>query len=611
MILQALNDLYNRLKDDPDYGVPVPGFSVQKISFRIVLKPDGSLLNIEDARSPHTRVSKSGTPKTTFVSTQMLVPGGTKPPGQGINPCTLWDSTAYLLGYGKPDKDPDKAEKDKARALKCLAATKEHYNTLAEELPLPEIVAIQRFYTEHWDEGSVDEWIERLEEFGTGFGIFRVLPQDLDVHQIPEVRNWWLLKNQHREVEAVTGMCLVTGNQGAIARIAEPAIKGVKDAQSGGAKLASFNQTSFESYAKEQTYNSPVSEEATFAYCNALNALLVGPKCLRHRIHISSTTVVFWTQTKTLTESLFSKLLYGYELESEKKTETESEEFEEDQATHLQIEAFLQVLRRGGGSNIIEIGENPDTRFFTLGLSGNVTRLAVRFWHVDTISSLTWKLAEHFKAISLHRRPDAHPFHEPEFPTISRLLEETVRDKDSIPPLLPGQLLYAILEGTPYPIQLLSAVLVRLKARDDLTYLKAGLIKAVLMRNFKQTIDMSLNTDRKEPAYLLGRLFATLEKTQNDALGNINAGIRERFYSSASATPRSVFPRLLRNYQHHLAKLEGGHRLNRERLVQNIHESLTAYPSHLNLEEQGLFAIGYYHQRQDFFTKKEPEAIQI
>src|SRR5690606_313794 len=152
----------------------------------------------------------------------------------------------------------------------------------------------------------------------------------------------------------------------------------------------------------------------------------------------------------------------------------------------------------------------------------------------------------------------------------------------------------------------------RIRADQTINYLRAALIKAVLTRlpNANHQLTMSLDPDRTDPAYLLGRLFAALEKTQEDALPGINATIRERFYSSASATPGAVFPRILRTYQHHLAKLDGGHKTNRERLVQAIHAPLTGYPAHLGLEGQGLFAIGYYHQRQDFFTKKEkPEAL--
>jgi CRISPR-associated protein Csd1 len=120
---------------------------------------------------------------------------------------------------------------------------------------------------------------------------------------------------------------------------------------------------------------------------------------------------------------------------------------------------------------------------------------------------------------------------------------------------------------------------------------------------------MALDSERPEAAYRLGRLFAALEKTQTDALGSsLTATVRDHFYSSASATPRSVFPRLLRTYQHHLAKLEAGRKVNREKLVQEILGPVVDFPAHLDLAGQGLFALGYYHQTQSFFTKREADA---
>ena len=147
----------------------------------------------------------------------------------------------------------------------------------------------------------------------------------------------------------------------------------------------------------------------------------------------------------------------------------------------------------------------------------------------------------------------------------------------------------------------------RIHADRTVNYLRAATLKAVLTRNHNQTIPVMLDPTNTTPAYLLGRLFAALEKTQEDALGNVNAGLRDRFYSAASATPASVYPRLLRTYQHHLSKLNGGAKVLRDRLVQEILAPMNSagFPNQLSLKNQGIFAIGYYHQRKDFFTKKE------
>ncbi|MFD2255918.1 type I-C CRISPR-associated protein Cas8c/Csd1 [Luteolibacter algae] len=629
MILQKLNQFYERIQgeDGNPYGVPTPGYSVQNITFRIVLNPDGSLVEIQDTRKTLTQTTKTGKIKTKQVPRQTLVPGDSKPPGQGINPCTFWDNTAYLLGYKKPDKNSAKAEKEAARALETLAATKEHYIALSDAAgsDQPALAAIRSFYENHWNAEMAVDHAEKLDDFAaTGFGVFRVLPSQKDVHEQDAIKAWWATRQHGNTPTDDLGFCLVTGQELPIARIHEPAIKGVNGAAPGGAKLASFEKHSFRSYAKDQSFNSPVSEQAVFAYCNALNALLSGPQSHRHLVTIGDVTTIFWTEKKSTTESLFAHLLGGNIEAEPASTNTE------DQIRHNQLQVFLDILRKGGGASVTDLDDKPDTKFYILGLSGNVTRLVVRFWHVNTIDDMIDRLRDHYQNLALTRKKDSHPYREPEFPSAQRLLEQTARDRKAISPLLGGQLMQAILNGSPYPMTLLQGVLNRLKivekdpqgkTLENVTYLKAAILKAVLIRNFNQTIDMSLNTERTEPAYLLGRLFAALEKTQQDALGQVNAGIRERFYSSASATPGSVFPRIMRTYTHHLAKMGSGAlaerigsekatkaKIGREILIQEIHTPLEGYPTHLNLEEQGLFAIGYYHQRQDFFTKKTSDS---
>ena len=281
MILQSLTELFDRIQTEEDnpYGVPTPGYSVQNITFRIILNPDGTLVDIQDARETITETTKAGKTKTKKIPRQTLVPGEGKPPGSGINPCTLWDNTAYLLGYKKPDKDPAKTAKEAARALETLAATKVHYISLTEGQSHPTLKAIRAFYESHWAAECASEWTAQLDDFAaTGFGVFRVLPGHKDVHEEPEIKGWITTLNPASQSSTEpTGFCLVTGKELPIARLHDPAIKGVNGAAPGGAKLASFNLNPFESYTKDQSYNAPVSESAVFAYCNALNALLSGP----------------------------------------------------------------------------------------------------------------------------------------------------------------------------------------------------------------------------------------------------------------------------------------------------------------------------------------------
>ena len=191
------------------------------------------------------------------------------------------------------------------------------------------------------------------------------------------------------------------------------------------------------------------------------------------------------------------------------------------------------------------------------------------------------------------------------------LLAQTARESKEVSPLLGGALLRSILTATPYPESFLQALIRRNRAERDIRHPRAAAIKAVLIRNYQQEITMSLNPDHPKPAYQLGRLFAALEKNQQDALPGINATVKDRFFGAASATPGAVFPRLIRLGQHHIAKLEDSlKKVNAEKQVQEIMGRIESFPGHLDLVAQGMFALGYYHQHQDFSTKKDKEQAQ-
>jgi CRISPR-associated protein Csd1 len=589
MILQALNDLYERLADDASYELPRPGYSTQKVSFCVVLKPDGTLVDIQDARITRTKSTKAGKEKTTQLSRPVLVPGQSKPPGQGLTPCFLWDNSGYMLGYKSDDDKPTRT------AEACEEFRKKHV-ALEKELNIPEFSAVCRFL-ESWKPKAKDalKYKAKLDDFAeTGFGVFQIQGATNYIHEMPAIKEWWA-KQQDAEKPDLIAQCLVTGRVLPIAQTHQPAIKGVAGAQSSGALLISFNMKAVDSYGRndEQGYNAPVSQTAVFNYANALNTMLGGPQSHRHRVIIGDATTVFWTEKATEAESLFADFLQG--------NEPEEGEASQDHALATRLRMFMEILRQGGGAGITKLGDDPQTKFFILGLSPNASRLSVRFWHVATLGQMVDKLKAHYDALRLKRSSDK----DPEFPAVWQILRQTGRESKDIPPLLSGSLMRSILTGSRYPQGLFNAVLNRIRADHDITFLRAAIFKAFLIRNHQLDIPMSLDTTRTEPAYLLGRLFAALEKTQEDALPGINATIRDRFYSAASATPGSVFPRLLRTYQHHLGKLDGGYKVNRERSVQQIMGSLNDMPGHLPLEGQGLFAIGYYHQRQDFFTKKD------
>ncbi|GAA5480804.1 type I-C CRISPR-associated protein Cas8c/Csd1 [Haloferula sargassicola] len=581
MILQALNDLYSRLAADPSYEIAPPGFSPQKISFRIRIRPDGSLVQIEDARTPDE--------KGKLQNTVMLVPGEAKPSGAGINPGLLWDNQTYLLGR-QPE---DKAEGFGQARFEAL---RQRHLEVEKAIDDPAFSAVCRFLEGWSPEQLTDHPI--LNDVGTGFGIFALQGEKRPVHEVARIKKWWTesLAGAASE-ETEQGQCLLSGAVSPIARL-HPKIKGVTGAQSAGASLVSFNASAYESYAKSQSYNAPVSETAAFQYGTALNSLLTGPHSDTHRIRIGDTTTVFWTDKPTIVEDIFADILGGG---------SQAAEEVQDVTKRQQIRRLLEAIRSGGRHQ--ELGE-AQTAFYILGLAPNAARVSIRFFHRSTVADLIDKLHGHHRCFEMVRQfteQVGKRMPDPEFPAIWQILRETARVADEIPPLLGGSLARAIIEGTPYPEGLFAAVIRRIHADRTINYLRAATLKAVLVRNHKQTIPVMLDTANTEPAYLLGRLFAALEKTQEDALGSVNAGLRDKYYSAASATPASVFPRILRTYPHHLSKLGEGAKIVRDRLVQDILGNLDAsgFPNQFPLKKQGIFAIGYYHQRKDFFTKRE------
>jgi CRISPR-associated protein Csd1 len=584
MILQSLHALYQRLRDDPAYEIAPPGYSLQKITFKVVLRIDGTLFVIHDVR-------QDGRPR------QLRVLGVAKSSGSGLNPCFLWDNTGYMLGFKPRDSDPE-------RTRVAFEAFRRRHLEVENEISSPAFSAVCRFL-ESWSPDRAREY-PILNEITTGFGVFQISGETAYVHEDPLVDSWWQInwkkQNDEPEKESLEGQCLITGRWGKIARL-HPMIKGVSGGKAQAA-LVGFNEQAYESYGKDQSFNSPVIKDAAFEYSTALNALLDGPMRSKHRIKIGDATVVFWTDRPSLVEDIFARFM-------QYSDESRSPDPAQDEPLRQKLEIFLRALRMGI-EKYGDIGRDMDQeRFYLLALSPNAARISVRFFYRGSIRELLDKLRIHYHDLAIERqfgegtkRPD------PEFPPIWMLLRQTARDADDIPPLLSGPLLRAVLNGVHYPDGLYEGVIRRIHADQKINYIRSSIIKGWLVRNQKKEVSMSLDLNRKDPAYRIGRLFATLEKTQADALGNIGSTIRDRFYSAASATPQSVFPRLLRTYQHHLAKLEGGLKVNRERLLQEIVEPLSGFPTHLNLAEQGMFALGYYHQMQAFYRRKSYDACK-
>jgi CRISPR-associated protein Csd1 len=584
VIVSALVDYYERLATDPTSDVAPYGWSRQKIGFVIVLNADGSLHAIEPPPSVE--------PKSTRHFT-LIVPGQSKASGSGINPCFLWDNGTYTLGVIPEDRDEEWARKrfEKFR-LKHLA--------LEGAINEPAFSAVCAFLRS-WSAAAVAEHAEEVER-ATGFGVFRMRTAHEYVHETQRVVRYWNGRVGKARDEPVEAPSLVTGAVETLARLHEPKIKGVRGSQSSGALLASFNLDAFESYKKEQGLNAPVGEQDAFRYCTALNGLLADG---RRRVQVGDATTVFWSERPNPVEDITGCMIGSVE----------------DEDSVRRVEAFLSSLRQGIGSSTIEEAE---TRFFVLGLAPNAGRLSVRFWLDGTVGTFAERLARHASALELDGAPDGYLF-----PSIRCLVAETASaksgwpDEERVPSVLAGEVARAVLGGLPYPRSLFTRVVERIRAegfasaerRKDwrpAMHRRASLVKACLVAGAlgsRREVPVSLNEHHPAVAYQLGRLFAVLEKAQEEAFdGKLNASIRDRYLGAASGTPSTVFPRLLRLHAHHVRKLENvGRRVNLERLVSSICgriDSTASFPSHLPIEGQGLFFLGYYQQRQDLYTSK-------
>lgn len=282
----------------------------------------------------------------------------------------------------------------------------------------------------------------------------------------------------------------------------------------------------------------------------------------------------------------------------------------DDEQESAKVFNVLEQIGKGRPLQEIAPELSANTRFYILGLAPNAARISVRFWLDTTFGQLAENLAQHWQDLAIEPCSWKTP------PSIWRLLLQTavLGKSENISPVLAGEMTRAVICGTPYPLSLLSQLITRIRADGDVNGLRVAMMKAVLERRFRkgfiqEGVPMALNIESSNCAYLLGRLFAVLERIQYLALGELNASITDRYYGSASAMPFGIFPRLLAGVKHHLSRLrkdKGGLAMNLERELGEIIAKLPeTFPRHLSMEEQGRFAIGYYHQKQSYFTKKE------
>ena len=570
MILQALTRYYEDLLSRGE--IAAPGWSPAKISFALYLDENGELTQIVP-----TMVEGTKGKKTVMQPQLMVLPAAVKRT-VSIAANFLWDNSAYLLGIdqkGKPE-----------RSRKCFAAAAKLHHAVLDSVDSPNARAILAFFDTWKPEHAAEHpaLIRQLDDVTAGGNlVFRV--DGRKVEKDTAICEAWQRYRDGGE-SGVKMQCLVTGKDDEIAAV-HPSVKGVRDAQSSGAALVSFNAPAFCSYGREQNYNAPVGKYAAFAYTAALNHLLADSD---HVQHIGDTTVVCWAEgAEDIYQSFGMAALFGGEVPG---------------LSDNDLRAALKRLANGLPCD--DLGVDPNRPFYILGLAPNAARLSVRFFLRDSFGKLMENVNAHYARLEIAGAKYS-------ILPLWALLNATVRDfKKQVPsPVVSGATLRAVFSGTPYPVSLMEAVLLRIRAERDITWGKAAIIKSYYLKNPhedcpKEVLTVSLNEASTNPAYTLGRLFSVYEAVQQAANPGINATIKDKYFNSAAAMPASIFPVLNNLCQKHLRKLDARQRVYYDKQIMKLKGVLNEnYPARMTLAQQGSFDLGYYHQTQKRYTKKE------
>ncbi len=566
MIFQSLVELYDRLPQanfpDTD-GVPPFGFNVEDIGFEVIIDRDGRMVGQPEDLRVKVKANtydfrKSVVPYTNEVNVRSS--------GAATTPNFMVDKADYIFGMS-----------GNARKKVHHDSFKKLVDEVCGDSNDDGAVAVRQFLDQWKPEKSVElrDWKEMCGIHGKWVA-FRLQGDRCFVHERPAVQKLWqefLVQEQKKYPHGVSFL------DGAIHPIQ---LQYAQFKFGSGASLVSFNEAAYESYGKKRGENAPISVEAEFKSAAALKYLL---RSRTQRIKIGDATTVFWAERASPVETFFGQVMSPAQ---------------DDAAAAEQVRAFLKAVRAGSLPN--ELEADREINFYILGLAQNKARLVLRFWYVCSVGTLMDHLRDHFNNLDMKcSDQNIERF------GVWHLLKETARETKDISPVLTSALTRSILTGERYPLSLFQAVIGRIradqskkhpntgKAVPNVNYLRAAILKAVLQRNFNKEVPMSLDPERRETAYLLGRLFAVLEKAQRDALGEVKATIKDRFFSAASTTPASVFPRLLRLSQHHIEKAEYGHVSDRR--IAEILEHLDSFPTNMSLQDQGLFAIAYYQQK--------------
>ena len=578
MILQALTQYYEDLLSRGD--IDPPGWSRIPISYALVIDEEGQL------RQMMSTMSEVASGKKTVLRPQkLLLPAAVKRTA-GVSSNFLWDNSAYLLGAAQKDNSQ--------RVRRCFDAAAALHHTVLDGVDSPFARGILAFF-DSWkpeEAASHPALAECWEEITGGANLTFWFEGQFPADD-PALRDAWQRHQDAGSADAVQMQCLVTGQETDVLAV-HPAIKGVRGAQSSGAALVAFNAPAFCSYGHEQSYNAPVGKYAAFAYTAALNYLLADRE---HVQLIGDTSVLCWAQgADPVYQNFAVTAIFGGENTLA--------------LTDSALRSALSQLAQG--LPCPELGLDPERPFYILGLAPNSARLSVRFFLRDSFGSLMRNVNDHYQRLEIVKPS----YEKAETLPIWAMLRETVnlKSKDKAPsPVMAGAVARAIFSGGRYPASLLEAVMLRIRAEHSITWGRAAILKAYYLKNPhedcpKEVLTVSLNEASTNPAYILGRLFSVYEGVQQAANPGINATIKDKYFNSAAATPASIFPVLNNLYQKHLRKLDAGQRVFFDKQVGALKNALPEeLPARMTLAQQGSFDLGYYHQTQKRYTKKEEQ----
>ena len=579
MIVQSLTQYYDAMLKRG--AISAPGWGPASISYAICLDLDGNVQRLVNTTC-ETVVGK----KTVLRPQTMTLPAAVKR-SSGIAANFLWDNSIYILGAGKDDGDKKKAQ----RNIKCFEAAAQLHHDILDGVDSPAARAILKFF-DKWkpeDAPNAEALQDIFDDVTKGANItFRVDGEF--AYEGEQIRAAW----QHCQESGgdyAKMQCLVTGREDEIPNV-HPAIKGVRDAQSSGAALVSFNAPAFCSYGHEQNMNAPIGKYAAFAYTTALNHLLADKNNVQY---IGDMTVVCWAEdADERYQAMGISALFG--------------NAEAHGQTADAVRAVLKSMARGLPSDDLK----PSHKFYVLGLAPNAARVSVRFFMQGTFGAFMKNINDHYERLEIVRPGWA----DDGLLTPWEMLRATVnmKSRDKAPSaVMSGAVMRAILDGGRYPASLLEGVMLRIRAESDVTWQRAAILKAYYLKNEhadcpKEVLTVGLNEASTNPAYTLGRLFAIYEAVQQDANPGINSTIKDKYFNSASAMPASIFPILGNLYQKHLRKLGDGSRIYYDKQVAALKCILgESYPQRMTLAQQGAFDLGYYHQTQKRYEKRNKE----